>query len=580
MVRRRNIRSPLPGLALLLSLATTTTDAFLAVTHQQMPRPAFRRVVGNSDDDGFRTFLLLSSRGTTATTTATEAEEAGRRPPLPVREIESRYPTARGSPVDSRSIVASGRRHLTAVRVRHILLLSRDLAERCLHLLRAGEVAFAEQAAAVSACSETRGGGGELGWISVPSSDDGGGGDDERNGHLDGIFPASARKQFLCMATKPGDVVMVESSSTGYHLVQVVDVMVDVKRMAAVRKRRRRQKKTAAAGTAGWSSAGERLFGDDSTGGGPVTYKMVTMGCQMNAADSERIEGQLQGLGMRPLAEGDGETDPDVVVLNTCSIRDHAEQKVYSHIGPHAKRKRGGGDVTIVVAGCVAQQEGRALLRRAPEVDLVVGPQYANRLADLLEDVMVRGSQVVATDAAHVMEDATKPRRQSTVAAWVNAIYGCNERCAFCIVPTTRGVEQSRPVESIVREVTDLVEQGYKEVTLLGQNIDAFGRDMIPKRKFSDLLRTVGAVPGLQRLRFVTSHPRYMSMGVVDAVAETPAACESFHIPFQSGSNSVLAAMGRGHTREKYLRIVDRIRSVSTWEHLFDVSLVLFSTGN
>ena len=135
------------------------------------------------------------------------------------------------------------------------------------------------------------------------------------------------------------------------------------------------------------------------------------------------------------------------------------------------------------------------------------------------------------------------------------------QRCTFCIVPTTRGVEQSRPAESIVNEVRELVAQGFKEVTLLGQNIDAYGRDMLPKRKFSDLLRTVGAVPGLRRLRFVTSHPRYMSLGVVDAVAKTPAACEYFHIPFQSGSDRVLKAMGRGHTRAKFLHIVDRIRA-------------------
>jgi tRNA-2-methylthio-N6-dimethylallyladenosine synthase len=138
---------------------------------------------------------------------------------------------------------------------------------------------------------------------------------------------------------------------------------------------------------------------------------------------------------------GEGEREEElanVVVLNTCSIRDHAEKKVYSYIGPHAKRKRQGEDVTIVVAGCVAQQAGQALLRRAPEVDLVMGPQYANRLADLLEDVE-NGNQVVATEAVHIMEDSTKPRRSSTVAAWVNVIYGCNERCTFCIVPTTRG---------------------------------------------------------------------------------------------------------------------------------------------
>ena len=141
-------------------------------------------------------------------------------------------------------------------------------------------------------------------------------------------------------------------------------------------------------------------------------------------------------------------------------------------------------------------------------------------------------------------------------------------RCTFCIVPSTRGVEQSRPVESILNEVESLVAQGFKEITLLGQNIDAYGRDMMPKKKFSDLVRVVGAIPGLERLRFVTSHPRYMSLGVVDAVAETPAACEAFHIPFQSGSNRILASMGRGDTREKYMHIVDRIRSVrSIWDN-------------
>ena len=225
----------------------------------------------------------------------------------------------------------------------------------------------------------------------------------------------------------------------------------------------------------------------------PKTYQMETMGCQMNRADSERMEGQLQSIGIQPLLQepeddtssGGGKKKkkkksnnqkPDVVILNTCSIRDHAEQKVYSYIGPHAKRKRQGEDVTIIVAGCVAQQQGEALLRRCPEVDLVMGPQYANRIGDLLEDVS-NGNQVVATEATHIMEDSTKPRRQSTVAAWVNVIYGCNERCSFCIVPTTRGIEQSRPPESIMAEITELVQQqGFKEVTLLGQNIDAYGR--------------------------------------------------------------------------------------------------------
>lgn len=339
-------------------------------------------------------------------------------------------------------------------------------------------------------------------------------------------------------------------------MVQIVDVMMNVRKMAT---RKVRSTKNLDGTNRKYSGIlGGALLSDVKV---DLTYIMETMGCQMNLADSERMEGQLQALGIRPLEEGE-DRNPDLVVLNTCSIRDHAEQKVYSYIGPHAKRKRDGEDVAIVVAGCVAQQEGEALLRRAPEVDLVMGPQYANRLADLLEDVS-NGNQVVATEASHIMEDSTKPRRGSKVAAWVNVIYGCNERCTYCIVPTTRGVEQSRPPEIIVQEVEELVRQGYREVTLLGQNIDAYGRDMEPKRKFSDLIRTVGSVPGLERLRFVTSHPRYMSLGVIDAVAETPSACESFHVPFQSGSNEILQTMGRGHTREKYLQIIDRIRTVS-----------------
>ena len=473
-----------------------------------------------------------------------------------------KYPTKRGSTIDSRKIIAggSGRDHLSAVRLKHIVFASEELAEQSLASLRSAQMSFDELASQISNCAETRDKGGEIGWVSVSPGAD--------NEHLDLILPEEARNAALGLTTKPGDIVLAESHR-GYHLVQIVDVMVDVRKMAMTRSRDRNKKKkkkdeesSTAAGKmrgilGGAIAAAEQEgveFKED------LLYKVETMGCQMNIADSERMEGQLQNLGIRPFdEEKDKGRKADLVVLNTCSIRDHAEQKVYSYIGPYAKRKREGEDVTIVVAGCVAQQEGEALLRRAPEVDLVMGPQYANRLGDLLEDV-ANGNQVVATEASHIMEDSTKPRRQSSVAAWVNVIYGCNERCTYCIVPTTRGVEQSRPVESIVQEVTELVSQGYKEVTLLGQNIDAYGRDMIPKRKFSDLIRTVGSIPGLKRLRFVTSHPRYMSLGVIDAVAETPTACWNFHIPPQSGSNEILSAMGRGHTREKFLQIVDRIR--------------------
>jgi MiaB/RimO family radical SAM methylthiotransferase len=495
------------------------------------------------------------------------------------------YPTLRGTTVDARQIVASSkaRSHMTALLVAHCLFCTPALAQESLRRLlsssdnNSSAMDFATLASTVSACNITRHEQGLVGWVNIPPRSSTASTvlplesvlqphekqhpemRDDTNAHLDEILPIEARTTLTSLVTKPGDVVMVPSRR-GHHLIHILDVMANVTAMSW-RKPRKRPRDT--------TSASSQLPIEYwvTTNRGKLTYKLESMGCQMNTADSERIEGQLLNLGIHPHPihgndkRSKSRREPDIIVLNTCSIRDHAEQKVYSYLGPYVKRKRNGDAVTIIVAGCVAQQEGQALLRRIPEIDLVLGPQYANRLGDLLEDVW-NGNQVVATAAAHIMQDSTKPRRGSVTTAWVNVIYGCNERCTFCIVPTTRGVEQSRPVESIVSEVTELVQQGYKEVTLLGQNIDAYGRDMIPKRKFSDLIRTVGSIAGLERLRFVTSHPRYMSLGVIDAVAETPAACESFHIPFQSGSNAILAAMGRGHSREKYLRIVNRIRSV------------------
>ena len=292
-------------------------------------------------------------------------------------------------------------------------------------------------------------------------------------------------------------------------------------------------------------------------------YHVTTFGCQMNKADSERMAGILENMGMR------WEEDPlaaDVVLYNTCTIRDSAEQKVYSYLGKQAKRKRKNPNLTLVVAGCVAQQEGESLLRRVPELDLVMGPQYANQLESLLEQVG-QGNQVVATEPVHIMEDITRPRRDSEVTAWVNVIYGCNERCTYCVVPGVRGVEQSRTPEAIRAEMVELGQQGYTEVTLLGQNIDAYGRDLpgiTPEGRrentLTDLLYFVHDVPGIERIRFATSHPRYFTERLVKACAELPKVCEHFHIPFQSGNNDILKAMGRGYTREKYRRIIDTVR--------------------
>lgn len=283
----------------------------------------------------------------------------------------------------------------------------------------------------------------------------------------------------------------------------------------------------------------------------------------MNKADSERMAGILEDMGFQ------WSEDPyqaDLVLYNTCTIRDNAEQKVYSYLGRQVKRKQEKPDLTLIVAGCVAQQEGEALLRRVPELDLVMGPQHANRLQDLLEQVF-NGNQVVATESVHIFEDITKPRRDSTITAWVNVIYGCNERCTYCVVPNVRGVEQSRTPEAIRAEIEDLAQQGYKEITLLGQNIDAYGRDLpgvTPEGRhqhtLTDLLYYIHDVPGIERIRFATSHPRYFTERLIRACAELPKVCEHFHIPFQSGDNEVLKAMARGYTHEKYRRIIDTIR--------------------
>ena len=295
----------------------------------------------------------------------------------------------------------------------------------------------------------------------------------------------------------------------------------------------------------------------------PRHYHITTFGCQMNKADSERMAGILENLGLENTENPD---QADLILYNTCTIRDNAEQKVYSYLGKQAKRKHQQPDLTLIVAGCVAQQEGEKLLRRVPEVDLVMGPQHANRLGDLLEQVL-EGNQLVATDPIHIVEDITKPRRDSKITAWVNIIYGCNERCSYCVVPNVRGTEQSRTPEAIRAEMEELGRQGYPEITLLGQNIDAYGRDLPGvtasgrhKHNFTDLLYYVHDVPGIERIRFATSHPRYFTERLIRACHELPKVCEHFHIPFQSGDNEILKAMSRGYTHQKYRQIIDKIR--------------------
>ncbi len=335
-------------------------------------------------------------------------------------------------------------KNVIAVRARHLLVETEPLCDSLYEEIKNG-AEFHTMAAAISACSVTREAGGDVGWVGM--ADD----------FLDDVLPRDVRAAAL--QHKPGDVVKL-ASKRGFHLVKIEDVMFDLSYTTKPQGR--------VQGRGLMPTPLRQLMAKDDADA-PLIYAVESMGCQMNTADAERMAGQLAALGFREAVDQKEVTKADVVVVNTCSIRDHAEQKVYSFLGPYINRKKRGDNLAIVVAGCVAQQEGQQIITRFPEVDLVLGPQYVNRLGDLLEEVM-DGNQVVATEATHIMEDVTKPRRDSDLCAWVNIIYGCNERCTYCVVPTTRGTEQSRPRESIIREIEELARAGYREITLLGQN--------------------------------------------------------------------------------------------------------------
>ena len=309
------------------------------------------------------------------------------------------------------------------------------------------------------------------------------------------------------------------------------------------------------------------------------SYWITTFGCQMNKADSERMAGILENLGY---IKAEDEFEADLVLYNTCTIRDSAEQKVYSYLGKQAKRKHKIPELKLVIAGCLAQQEGASLLRKVPELDLVMGPQHVNNLENLLERVD-SGNQVVATEDVYISEDITNARRESGICAWVNIIYGCNERCSYCVVPSVRGKEQSRLPLAIKNEINSLAENNFKEITLLGQNIDAYGRDLTGRfidgsdtTSLSNLLEYIHDINGIRRIRFATSHPRYFSKKLIQTCFELDKVCEHFHIPFQSGNNEILRLMSRGYTVDKYKKIIDNIRSLMPHASITADAIVAF----
>ncbi|WP_231748802.1 tRNA (N6-isopentenyl adenosine(37)-C2)-methylthiotransferase MiaB [Mycobacterium sp. M26] len=305
--------------------------------------------------------------------------------------------------------------------------------------------------------------------------------------------------------------------------------------------------------------------GDPAQSSAGRTYQVRTYGCQMNVHDSERLAGLLEAAGYQRAPEG---ADADVVVFNTCAVRENADNKLYGNISHLAPRKQADPDMQIAVGGCLAQKDRESLLKKAPWVDVVFGTHNIGSLPALLERARHnREAQVEIAESLREFPSTLPAARESAYAAWVSISVGCNNTCTFCIVPSLRGKEVDRRPADILAEVRSLVDQGVLEVTLLGQNVNAYGVSFAdadtPRDRgaFAALLRSCGDIEGLERVRFTSPHPAEFTDDVIEAMAQTPNVCPALHMPLQSGSDRVLRAMRRSYRAEKYLGIIDRVRA-------------------
>jgi tRNA-2-methylthio-N6-dimethylallyladenosine synthase len=288
----------------------------------------------------------------------------------------------------------------------------------------------------------------------------------------------------------------------------------------------------------------------------PRKYVVRTFGCQMNVHDSERISGLLEADG---LVATDEVGEADVVVLNTCCIRENADNKLYGTLGHLKSIKDARPGLQIAVAGCLAQKDRDLIQQRAPYVDVVLGTHNTGSAVELLHRSSLEGPVMEILEESDAFPSALPVKRDVSWAAWVTIQIGCDNSCAFCIVPSVRGVEISRPFEEVVAEVEALADQGVVEVTLLGQNVNSYGRDLTRRRPlFAELLRAVGEIEGIRRVRYTSPHPKDLRPETIAAMADVPAVCEHLHLPLQSGSDRILAAMHRGYRAERYLeRLAD-----------------------
>ncbi len=289
----------------------------------------------------------------------------------------------------------------------------------------------------------------------------------------------------------------------------------------------------------------------------PRTYEVRTFGCQMNVHDSERMSGSLEAAGF---ARADG-AEADIIVINTCAVRENADNKLYGTLGMLAEVKRNHAGMQIAVGGCLAQKVKGLILEKAPWVDVVFGTHNMGSLPTLLERARHNEeAQLEILESLDVFPSTLPARRESTYSGWVSISVGCNNTCTFCIVPSLRGKEKDRRPGDILAEIQALVDDGAIEVTLLGQNVNSYGVEFGDRGAFAKLLRAAGEIEGLERIRFTSPHPAAFTDDVIDAMAETPAVMPQLHMPLQSGSDRVLRAMRRSYRSEKFLGILDRVR--------------------
>ena len=284
---------------------------------------------------------------------------------------------------------------------------------------------------------------------------------------------------------------------------------------------------------------------------------LITYGCQMNEYDSERVAGLLREHAWELT---DDETQADLILLNTCAIREKAEDKVFSRLGELRKLKALRPELLVGVMGCMAQLRQGTLLARAPGVDLVFGSPAISRVAELVERARSSRAPVVETGEAPLVKITAKPSSASRLKSFVTVMEGCEKHCTFCVVPRTRGRERSHPPEAILAEIRGLVAEGCREVTLLGQTVNAYGRDLTPPTDLAELFHRVNDVAGLARIRFTTSNPYNLTPALIRAMRDVPKVCEWFHLPLQSGSDRVLERMNRGYTRARYLELIQALR--------------------